>query len=90
MTLPAPGGEHAASHGPGETRNDAHPVQHYTDAAYSAVLLGLLVGAALLLLDHSRRWYRSYAPQFVGNPVPAAVTNLPRGPTTPFLQVVLL
>ena len=94
LTLPFPAGEHAASHAPdgghGETKNGGYPVQHHTGSGYFAVLLGLLVGVAISLLGHARRWRASYAPRFVGNPVAAAVTNRPRGPTTPFLQVFRL
>ena len=94
LTLPVPAGEHAPSHGgdenSDETRNGGYPAQPHSGSEYFAVLLGLLVGVALLLLGHVRRWYGSYAPQFVGNTVPAVVTNLPRGPTTPFLQVFRL
>ena len=94
LTLPVPAGEHAPSHGGDEnsdgTRNGGYPAQHHTDSGYFAVLLGLLAGVTLLLLGHVRRWYGSYAPQYVGKTVPAVVTNLPRGPTTPFLQVFRL
>jgi hypothetical protein len=94
LSLPVPAGEHAASHSPDEgrdaTRNGEHPLQHSAGTAYSAVLLGLLVGVALFLVGRARRWYGSFAPRFVGSPVPAVLTNLPRGPTTPFLQVFRL
>ncbi len=94
LTLPVPAGEHAPSHGGDENsdeiRNGGYPAQHHTDSGYFAVLLGLLAGVALLLLGHVWRWYGSYAPQFVWNTVPTVVTNLPRGPTTPFLQIFRL
>jgi hypothetical protein len=94
LTLQVPAGEHAASHSgdedPDETRNGGHPAQHHASSGYFAVLLGLLVGVALLLLGHVRRWYRSFAPRFVRNTAPAVVTNLPRGPTAPFIQVFRL
>ena len=94
LILPIPAAEHAASHSgdenPDETRNGGYPAQHHTDSGYFAVLLGLLAGVALLLFGHVRRWYESYTARFVGNTVPAVVTNLPRGPTAPFLQVFRL
>jgi hypothetical protein len=94
LTLPVPAGEHAASHSgdedPDETRSGGYQTLHHMGSGYFAVLLGLLVGMALLLLGHVRRWYGSYALRFVGKTVPAVVTNLPRGPTTPFLQVFRL
>ncbi|MDQ3913310.1 MAG: hypothetical protein M3305_16380 [Actinomycetota bacterium] len=94
LILPVPAGEHASSHSPDEerdaTRNSGYPVQHHTGSEYFAVLLGFLVGVALLLLGHIRRWNQNYAPRFVGNAVLAVFTNLPRGPTTPFLQVFRL
>ena len=91
LTLPVAAGEHAANHSPAEghdgTTNGGHPVHYHTSPGYFAVLLGLFVGVALLLLGHARRGYASYAPRFVGNRVPVVFGNFPRGPTAPSLQV---
>ncbi len=93
-TLTAPAGEHAAKHSPDEERGEAgpgeHPLQHRAATEYFAVLFGLLVGAALLLLRSAWRWCQVHAPRLFGNRLPVVVPNLPRGPTAPLLQVFRL
>ncbi len=94
LTLTAPAGEHAANHSPDEERGETGPgelsLQHRTAAEYFAVLFGLLVGVTFLLLRNAWRWCRVHAPRLFGYRSPVEAPNLPRGPTTPFLQVFLL
>jgi hypothetical protein len=87
-------GEHTATHHPSHASGvapDEHPDPHHPDAEYFAVLLGTLLSGLtfwLLLLNH-RRDGISPARHFLASS-PATVSNLPRGPTLPFLQVLRL
>jgi hypothetical protein len=88
-------GEHTTTHHLSHTHGaapDEHPAPHHADAEYFAVLLGTLLGALylwLLLLNDRRRDGTSSAKRFVSSP-PATFSNLPRGPTLSFLQVLRL
>jgi hypothetical protein len=93
---PIAAGEHATTHQPshahGVTAPYEHPASHHTDTEYFAVLLGTLLGALylwLLLRNDRRRDGISTVRRFVSSP-PATFSNLPRGPTLPFLQVLRL
>ena len=86
--------EHATTHHPSGAHDgtpEELPAPHHPDAEYFAVLLGTFLGGLalwLLLLNH-RRDGTSSARHFLASP-PATFSNLPRGPTLPFLQVLRL
>lgn len=92
---PTLAGEHTTTHHLSHAHGvapDEHPAPHHADAEYFAVLLGTLLGALylwLLLLNDWRRDGTSSTRRFVGSS-PTTVSNLPRGPTLPFLQVLRL
>ncbi len=81
---------HAPTEGSGGTGNGDHTEQHRVGAEYFAVLLGFLIGGIVCLLDKARRWYAAPVLQLVGRLQPTLVSNLPRGPTAPLLQVFRL
>jgi hypothetical protein len=88
-------GEHTTMHHPSGARDSTPeelPAPHHAVSEYFAVLLGTFLGGLafwLLFLNHRRRDGTSSVRRFVASP-PATVTNLPRGPTLPFLQVLRL
>lgn len=88
-----PAGGHAAGHPSTGAHGGEHLAPLHTCAEYFAVLLGLFAGGSalwLLLRKGRRRGEMCFAPRRFASRPPAALLELPRGPTPPTLQVFRL